>query len=314
MSEISNCLRMLNLLKTRGLMSIKDLADTLEVKPRTIRKYKADLEMAGVYIESKRGKYGGYYIGRDTTFIESFIEKKDIETIVIVTEYLKNRTDYLFMDDVEALKDKMLSVREERRTISLNGNYIINNEPKITKAIERNKYFAFEGAIYSKNKVLIEYNSISKGLTRRVIRPLGLFSYKDFWYCVAFCEERKKIRDFKLIRVEKYKVLEEKFKEIKDFDINNYIGEKTIFKSKFIDCKIEITKPLSQDIAERRWSENQSITYKENGNIIIEARFEDSPELINWLLSISTCIRELEPVELKDKLKGELDKIRKNIQ
>lgn len=43
MSQVGNALNMLILLKSRGKMKAKELADILEVKERTIRRYKEDL-------------------------------------------------------------------------------------------------------------------------------------------------------------------------------------------------------------------------------------------------------------------------------
>lgn len=65
MSKISNILTMIQLLNTGKTYSIQALANELEVSTRMIRVYKNDLEMAGIYIESKRGPYGGYKINRE---------------------------------------------------------------------------------------------------------------------------------------------------------------------------------------------------------------------------------------------------------
>lgn len=62
MSQVGNVLRMLVLLKGNGMMKIKELAQIIGVDERTIRRYKDDLEQARIYVNSKAGRFGGYYL------------------------------------------------------------------------------------------------------------------------------------------------------------------------------------------------------------------------------------------------------------
>ena len=65
MSQVGNVLRMLVLLKGNGMMKIKELAQIIGVDERTIRRYKDDLEQARIYVNSKAGRFGGYYLDED---------------------------------------------------------------------------------------------------------------------------------------------------------------------------------------------------------------------------------------------------------
>src|SRR5512132_2574908 len=53
-------LAMLELLETRGRVSGRELAERLEVDPRTVRRYAVKLEELGIPLEAERGPYGGY--------------------------------------------------------------------------------------------------------------------------------------------------------------------------------------------------------------------------------------------------------------
>ena len=65
MSKLSNTITLLRLLQNGKKYSIKELSELLEVSPRMIREYKKELEYAGIYIESIRGPYGGYYLNQN---------------------------------------------------------------------------------------------------------------------------------------------------------------------------------------------------------------------------------------------------------
>ncbi len=78
MSKLSNTITMLRLLQNGRKYSIKELSEQLEVSPRMIRNYKEELELAGIFIESLRGPYGGYYLNQDIKLPENLDKSKSI--------------------------------------------------------------------------------------------------------------------------------------------------------------------------------------------------------------------------------------------
>jgi len=59
-SKRGNMIKMVTLLQNRGRMKTSELARELEVSERQIRTYRNDLEMGGIFINYKCGRYGGY--------------------------------------------------------------------------------------------------------------------------------------------------------------------------------------------------------------------------------------------------------------
>lgn len=53
-------LAMLEVLEARGRVSGRELAERLEVDPRTVRRYAGKLWELGLPVEAERGPYGGY--------------------------------------------------------------------------------------------------------------------------------------------------------------------------------------------------------------------------------------------------------------
>ena len=90
MSKIANMLNMVQILKDEKIHSIQSLAQKLEVSERMIRKYKQELEQAGIYINSITGKYGGYQIDKQNNFLklEDIIKE---EMYIIMKKAIKNR-------------------------------------------------------------------------------------------------------------------------------------------------------------------------------------------------------------------------------
>lgn len=71
MTKLSNTIMLLRLLQNGKKYSIKELSEKIEVSPRMIRQYKNELECSGIYIESIRGPYGGYYLNQNVKLPEN---------------------------------------------------------------------------------------------------------------------------------------------------------------------------------------------------------------------------------------------------
>lgn len=78
MSKLSNAIMLLRLLQNGQKYSIKELSSKLEVSPRMIREYKNELELAGIFIESIRGPYGGYYLNQNIRLPDNIDKSKTI--------------------------------------------------------------------------------------------------------------------------------------------------------------------------------------------------------------------------------------------
>ncbi len=68
MSKLSNCLYMIELLHARGKMKISELAELLRSERADGSNYRDDIEMAGIQIETTKGRDGGYSLSNTSLF------------------------------------------------------------------------------------------------------------------------------------------------------------------------------------------------------------------------------------------------------
>ena len=97
MSKLSNVLLMLQLLQNGRKYSIKELAEKIEVSERMIRKYKEELEISGIYIDTIKGPYGGYVLNKDFNVPYLNLNDKDLNIIVKTSEVI---TDHNIKKDL----------------------------------------------------------------------------------------------------------------------------------------------------------------------------------------------------------------------
>lgn len=214
MSKTSNMLNMVQILKDGKIHSIKELANKLEVSERMIRVYKQELEQSGIYIESKKGVLGGYFISSNLNNIDIGLTANDIDLLNTLNDYIINKTNFSRKNDYTNILTKIYDAYLKNNN---NKNIIKLHTIKKSKNSFSKKYKEFRTAIDNKNKINITYNSVNSGITNRVIHPAELFSYLDDWYIAAFCEKRNEIRLFKLNNILNYKILNDKY--IKSFEL-----------------------------------------------------------------------------------------------
>ena len=192
MGKISNAIEMLNYLNTGNKYSVKDLAEKIGITERMVRYYKAELEQAGISIETFMGPNGGYYILNPKNQYNHF-NKYDLQILNNVDNILKE-INYENIEKYEKIINKVQmsnDIEEEKSKYFL--DYSVKDKSKL--------YFALNDAITNKNSLKILYRSLNQEWQERIIHPLQIFKYDDQFYVTAYCELRDDIRHFVISRI-----------------------------------------------------------------------------------------------------------------
>ncbi len=192
MGKISNAIEMLNYLNTGNKYSVKDLAEKIGITERMVRYYKAELEQAGISIETFMGPNGGYYILNPKNQYNHF-NKYDLQILNNVDNILKE-INYENIKKYEKIINKVQmsnDIEEEKSKYFL--DYSVKDKSKL--------YFALNDAITNKNPLKILYRSLNQEWQERIIHPLQIFKYDDQFYVTAYCELRDDIRHFEISRI-----------------------------------------------------------------------------------------------------------------
>lgn len=203
MSKVANMLNMIGILKDGKVHNMKEIAEQIEVSPRMIKQYKNELEQAGIYIDSRRGIYGGYSLNDELNNIDVGLTSQELTKLKEMEVYFSKKED--FKEIIEKIYNSYIK------------NIDTINSKKINRIIETGKlnlkdiYINIRKAINLRNKVYINYFSNESGVSERVIHPAEMFYYLNDWYVAAFCEKKNAIRLFKLNDILKYEVLDEKY-------------------------------------------------------------------------------------------------------
>lgn len=303
---------MVTLLQSRGKMKISELTEELEVGERQIRTYRNDLEMGGIFITQSSGKYGGYKLENShLNFID--LTNNEIYALNNIKEQLK-RDKYMYSSEFDGIYHKINGFYKQNNQTDGYVNYFtIEHKANANEEDIKQKYYDINVAIVTRKKLKIEYNSLSSGISERIVRPYSIYNYKGDLYFLGFCEKRKDILDFKICRIVSIMVTEDNFNIPENFSLEDYYSNCIgIYKEGEVQIKLKIKYPYSIIISERIWVENQSIKEIEDKAIIFEATMRGYTEIKSWILSMGRFVEVIAPDRLIDDIRKEIEEL-KNI-
>lgn len=309
MGKVNNALRMLAILRSRKKVSRKELAQELEVSVREITRYKDDLEYAGVNIKNILGKFGGYELEGNDYLLNLDLSKNEFRALDSIEELLKVSGSHFYLD-MKNINYKIKAVSKtqeeyERKSFYSKGITIRSNYEE-----EKKKWSIINDSILNNRKIEIVYINAKGENSKRIIRPYSLFTYYGANFFVGFCENRNEIRQFKLVRINEIKLLDDKFQK-DEFDIKEYLDNKIgVFGEEEYKIKLKILYPYAQGFKEFSWLINEEIEdFKEDNYILYKATAKGKMELINWIIGMGSNCIVLEPEILRNDINKELNKM-----
>ncbi|MEC0142089.1 helix-turn-helix transcriptional regulator [Paenibacillus alginolyticus] len=192
----------------KKLVSADELANEFEVSKRTIYRDMDALSAIGIPIISYLGKNGGFTL-IDNYQLDKFTfneeEKKFLlEGLTLKSELFDNHQLTVLQRKIELLKENKEDFHSNITiTSSTLHRETIEEETKVK--IKKVLSIIDEG-----NKICIHYVSQTANISSRIIQPLKLNFMNGSWYLEAFCETKKGLRLFKLTRIRKMEVIDDK--------------------------------------------------------------------------------------------------------
>lgn len=188
MSKVGNTLTMLKLLESGQKYTVKELADKIEVNPRMIKTYKEELEKCGIYIDSIRGRYGGYVYHKHHNYDVSF-DFFDVDAIESILFKLDKNERKKVDITLEKLRSIVIYSADEKRNI------------KIDKEDLRKKYDFISKSMQNKSELIFKFHN----KVRRFL-PYSFTFYKDFIYVTGYSKDEEDIKTFNLSGIKDLKM------------------------------------------------------------------------------------------------------------
>ncbi|WEX78328.1 YafY family transcriptional regulator [Sinorhizobium numidicum] len=200
MRKASRLFEIIQILRlARKPVTAADIAEALEVTPRSIYRDIAALQAMRVPIEGERGI--GYILRPGFDLPPLMFSIEETEAIVLALAFLARTADEELRAAARRVSQKITGavpqpLRQAFQSQALHAwGSVAVAPPAIDLALVRR-------AIRDEQKLALDYRDELGRATERTVRPLALIYYSEHAMMVAWCELRQDIRNFRADRVE----------------------------------------------------------------------------------------------------------------
>ena len=299
MSKTSLSIQMLEILYSRNIVGIAELAKILDTNPRNIPEYKKVLEEAGYVIDTVPGRYGGYVLNKKYTFPSTRLSDTEKEGLMQGFDYLLSRNDFMRKDDYSRAMAKISSAL--MATDTPENTLIANRFPLAMPQEEiEERYAAMAHCIANKLVISISYLTQKNVVTERDIHPYKLFMYNNAWFVLAFDCKHEKVLYFKLNRISRFDIKSERFRIPLTYNERDYLDEYGMRNNgEWYPIKIRLTGRYAMLAKERIYGKNQTVEPLEDATVL-SCEMQNKEDILSFVLGFGANCEVLEPEWLRD--------------
>jgi len=295
---------LLTILNNRKKVTRQQLADKYELNPRTITRYLAVIETAGVPIEYITGRNGGIALPDTYKLDRSFFSKEELKRLHTCVAGLQSGFDdglnRLLLDKI----GNMAQNKEDEKYLLKSDTLVVDTGNWINPQVYRNKIETINKSIAAELSLRVEYVDRHEYKSERKVDPYSLVLKEGVWYLYGWCHLRRDFRLLKLSRIRSMTILTSHFARQKN-DVYQKLNEAFDDKA-LVDLEVEFSNTILSDIEE--WLGIDAI--KDIGKAYhARAEVYGGNVLINKLLSFGSSIKVLGPAALKEELLTECKRV-----
>lgn len=295
--KIDRLIGILSVLLQEEKVTAPELAEKFEVSRRTINRDIEDLCMAGIPIQTEQGAGGGIRIMDGYRMDRTLLTSKDMQMILAGIRSLDSVSGSHYysrlMEKIKTGSSDFVSGRDSI-LIDLSSWYKDSLAPKIEviqTAIEERRLLSF--VYYS-----------PKGESVRKIEPYFLVFKWSSWYVWGWCCEREDFRLFKLNRMDRTEIAEERY-EVRAVPAPDLSNEK-IFPG-----KIRVKAVFEPEMRWRLVEEfgPSCFEVQADGKLLFHCEYTDIEHMVQWLLTFRDQVEVLEPEEIRREILGIAERV-----
>lgn len=199
-SPTARALRALDILRARPGTTADQLAEQLGVTERAARRYVGILREAGIPVESARGPYGGYRLGRGTRLPP--VAFTEAEALALVMSVLDSRpTDAV--DLVGSALGKVIRALPEsvgRQAAALQAHASTAPDPHSARP-DPATTSALVASVAARRRVVVTYRSESGNEWDSEVDPWAVVVRYGRWYLLCHSHRAEAVRTYRVDRI-----------------------------------------------------------------------------------------------------------------
>jgi len=305
MNRLDRLHAILTNLQSKRVVRAEELADRFDVSIRTIYRDIRALEAGGVPIGAEAGL--GYFIGEGFHVPPVMFTREEARALLIGGKVVESFTDKNIQNHFENALTKVRSVLDMEKKDeldSLEKDIVINPFGSNSNKQDGSLFFEqIQSALAGSLVLEIEYFSRGKGEeTKRALEPIGLTFYADKWHLIAWCRLRKDYRDFRLDRIARLKVLEEKYKRFKHPRLKEYL-ESLTYETELELCTLSIAPEIYPYLEDSKYRMGLVSEVHKEGLYEMQFAVFNMETMARWILMLGKQVRIVDPDKLHARVK-----------
>jgi predicted DNA-binding transcriptional regulator YafY len=169
-------------------------------------------------------------------------------------------------------------------------------------------------AIKMRRTITFEYRPLQKTTyMARTVNPYHAICQKANWYFIGYCHDKNEPRMFSFSRVKNVSLTKKHFTVPLDFNPNEFFDKELgVFASSRTPQTVEllVNSEIGTYALERQWHDNQTVEQRKDGSVYVKFTTTQTPEVLRWVLGQGHTVEVLNPPELIDMVKIELERAR----
>lgn len=218
-SPTSRALLLLELVQNSPGITAERLADKLGVSDRATRRYVGILREAGVPIQSERGPYGGYRVGRGLRVPPlMFTTTEALGLVMAVLDGHHAAADP--NDPVGSAIGKIIRVLPEPVAEPAETLRRLSRAAPDRSAVrpDLNTTAALVQACADHRRIRLHYGSDPERIWRTEVDPWAVVVRHGRWYLLCWSIEHDQVRTLRVDRVQRFDLLQQEFSKPADLD------------------------------------------------------------------------------------------------
>lgn len=300
--QINRLFEIVYLLMERKNITANELAERFEVSTRTIYRDIDTLSEAGIPVYANRGTGGGIRLMDDFVLNKSLLSEAEQNDILASLQGLSA----IQVPDVEPVLTKLGAVFGKNRT-----NWLDVDFSHWGGGIqEREKFLLLKDAILHQKVIAFDYYSTMGEKTCRTAEPLKLLFKGQDWYLYAFCRIRQDARVFKIKRMKNLEVMEESFD--RPIPETTYTEAENSYPQNMVKLKLKLDASVAYRVFDE--FEDGNTVQNEDGSFLVTIDFPIGGWLFGFLLSFGSAAEVLEPPEIRQEIKEQIQNLLKRYE
>lgn len=264
------------------------------------------LRTFGLDIKQLKGNTSGYFVASREFELP---ELKLLADAVTSSRFLTEKKSNELLKKIEGLASRHEAKQIQRQVFVANRVKAMNeriyiNVDTIHRAISEGKKISFKYFDYGLDKK----KKYRDGL--RVCSPYALSWDDERYYLISYYEKYQKITNFRIDRMESVEVLEELSEpKPKDFNVAEYMKSSfSMFSGEAEEVKLRFDNSLINTVLDRFGNEITVIPDGDN-HFTVRVKVKAEPPFFAWLFQFGSKVDIVEPIELKQKYKNQLEDV-----